>query len=80
MHWSNLTCVSIVVRHAFMSPKDHKDNCAKEGRDVHTLFIRTGDSPNTQRFVNVGVICTACYNITLNQKWIEGNEPNYENG
>jgi hypothetical protein len=68
--------------HAWMPLDRHRDDgqseCARNVGDVHTLYIRVGASPYNQSFQKVGVICSACYGIDLDDKWINLNEQNYE--
>ena len=56
----------------------HDDECAKNTGDVHTLYIRQGDSPWTQKFTRIGVICSACYKMDFDQGWMQSNEERYE--
>ena len=63
--------------HAWMPLEIHDDECAKATGDVHTLYIRQGDSPWKQRFKRVGVVCSACYRVNLDSYWIQENEDNY---
>lgn len=64
--------------HAIMHLEVHSDECAKNAGDVHTLYIREGDSPWRQRFKRIGVICSACYRMDFDQAWMDQNEEKYE--
>jgi hypothetical protein len=69
---------SVFMGHAIMLPEHHYDECAGRAGDAHTLYIREGDSPWRQRFRRIGVVCSACYKVNLDNYWIQENEDNYE--